>query len=102
MTYKDQYKKISEQLPLFLQHWWLDKVCADWNIAIVHNGDMVAGVWPYQIEKKAGVNIIRNPFLTPYLGPHIFFPHDLKASKHDNFEHETIEALLGKLPSSKV
>lgn len=102
---KGEYKKICEThagLPLFLQHWWLDEVCADWDVAIVHNGDNVAGVWPYQTEKKAGITILRNPVLTPYLGPHIFYPSDLKASKRDNFEHETIKALFGKLPVAKV
>lgn len=105
MGSKEQYKHICEQhpeLPVFLQHWWLDEVCADWDVAIVHNGDNIAGVWPYQTEKKASVTILRNPALTPYLGPHIFYPHDLKKSKRDNFEHETITTLLGKLPAAKV
>ncbi len=102
---KEEYKKICEQhsgLPLFLQHWWLNEVCADWDVAIVHNGDAVAGVWPYNIEKKAGVTIIRTPVLTPYIGPYVFYPADLKKSKRDNFEHETITALLQKLPAAKV
>jgi hypothetical protein len=105
MTNKEEYKNICEQhpeLPLFMQYWWLDEVCTDWDVAIVNNGDNVAGIWPYQTEKKASVTILRNPVLTPYLGPHVFYPSDLKISKRDNFEHETIKALLDKLPVAKV
>ena len=54
------------------------------------------------MARKAGVTIIRNPQLTPYLGPHIFFPPDLKESKRDNFEHETITILIRQLPPAKV
>lgn len=44
----------------------------------------------------------RNPALTPYLGPHVFYPPDLKESKRDNFEHATISALLAQLPPANV
>jgi len=105
MTNKNPYIQICNrhpELPLFLQYWWLDEVCTDWDVAIVYNGDAVAGVWPYGVEKKAGISIIRTPLLTPYLGPYIFYPSDLKAGKRDNFEHETIKALLEKIPAAKV
>jgi lipid II:glycine glycyltransferase (peptidoglycan interpeptide bridge formation enzyme) len=105
LSVKDQYKNICEQhpeLPVFMQYWWLDEVCNTWDVALVYNGEHLAGAWPYQMEKKAGVSVIRTPQLTPYLGPFVFYPSDLKLSKRDNFEHETIEALLQKMPAAKV
>lgn len=105
MTSKEKYRQLCQQpnkLPLFLQDWWLDAVCNNWDAAIIYNGDLVAGVWPYITETKAGVSIFRNPALTPYLGPHIFFPHDLKPSKRDNFEYEITEQLLQQIPNHKV
>ena len=105
MSNKGQYKSICEanpQIPVFLQYWWVDAVCADWDVAIVMNGDNVAGVWPYNKEQKIGVSLRRNPSLTPYLGPHIFFPHDLKESKRENFEHEITTKLLDAMPEAKV
>jgi lipid II:glycine glycyltransferase (peptidoglycan interpeptide bridge formation enzyme) len=97
---KQQYLELCKQpndIPLFLKDWWLDAVCDNWEVAIVMNGDKVAGVWPYNTEQKASVSIIRNPVLTPYMGPHIFYPHDLKASKRDNFEYEVTEALYRQM-----
>ncbi len=105
MNNKETYRQLCRELgniPLFLQDWWLDVVCPAWDAAIVYNGDAVAGVWPYNAEQKAGVSIIRTPLLTPYIGPYIFFPHDLKESKKDNFEYEATAALLEKLPAAKV
>ncbi len=105
MGNKSAYKKICEQndsLPVFLQPWWLDAVCGSWDVAIAMKGEQVTGVWPYAIDKKAGVTILRNPRLTPYLGPHVFYPHDVKESNADRFEHETVSALISQLPDAKV
>lgn len=85
-----------------MQAWWLDAVCNDWDAAIVKNGEHLAGIWPYRMEHKAGVSLFRNPGLTPYLGPYIFFPPDLKETKRDNFEHEVTAQLLAQVPTTKV
>ena len=45
---------------------------------------------------------MRNPMLTPYLGPHVFYPGDVKESNLDNFEHETVAELMKQLPDAKV
>lgn len=104
MSNKSAYKSICEQegVPLFLQPWWLDAVCAEWDVAIAKKGDRVAGVWPYAVDKKIGVSILRNPRLTPYLGPAVFLPSDIKESNADSFEHETISELIRQLPDAKV
>jgi lipid II:glycine glycyltransferase (peptidoglycan interpeptide bridge formation enzyme) len=105
MSNKDQYKKIADHrkdLTLFLKPWWLDAVCKNWDAAIAKKGDHITGVWPYPVEKKLGVSMLRNPKLTPYLGPQIFLPHDIKESNADSFEHETVSALIKQLPEAKV
>jgi lipid II:glycine glycyltransferase (peptidoglycan interpeptide bridge formation enzyme) len=105
MSNKDLYIKIAEgrkDIPLFLKPWWLDVVCEDWDVAIARKGDQVAGVWPYPLEKKLGVGIIRNPKLTPYLGPKVFLPADIKERNADGYEHETVAELMKQLPEAKV
>ena len=105
MTSKELYSRACESkrgVPVFLQPWWLDLVCPGWNAAVALKGEEIAGIWPFLAENKAGVSIIRTPMLTPYLGPHIFFPSDLKESRIDSFEHETIADLLSQMPDAKV
>ncbi len=105
MSNKDIYKQLcetSKEIPLFEQPWWLDVVCKQWDVAIARKGDRIAGTWPYPIEKKLGLTLIRTPKLTPYMGPQVFFPKDLKESNTDNFEHETVLDLIKQLPKSKV
>lgn len=105
MGNKEQYRNICAQksgLPVFLQHWWLDAVTSDWDVAIARKGDVVTGVWPYATEQKIGVSLLRTPKLTPYIGPHVFFPADLKEVNRDGFEHETISELVKQLPAAKV
>jgi lipid II:glycine glycyltransferase (peptidoglycan interpeptide bridge formation enzyme) len=104
MTNKDLYKKICKEpgVPLFMQPWWLDTVCRKWDVAIARKGDQVTGVWAYPVEKKPGVTLMRNPILTPYLGPHVFYPNDIKESNLDSFEHETVAELMKQMPDADV
>lgn len=105
MTNKALYKDFCKQeksLPVFHQDWWLDVVCDEWDVAVVKKGDRVTGVWPYPVEQKLGVSILRDPVLTSYLGPYVSFPHDLKSSKRDSFEHDVITQLLEQLPDAQV
>ncbi|HEY9179056.1 MAG TPA: hypothetical protein VIN07_15290, partial [Flavipsychrobacter sp.] len=105
MSNKELYRQFcaaENTIPLFLKDWWLDAVCPDWDVAVVKNGDRISGVWPYRIEKKINISIIRDQVLTPYMGPYVFYPHDLKHSKRDSFQHDTIAALLDEMPDAKV
>jgi hypothetical protein len=103
---QDAYRHLcvtTSSLPIFMQDWWLDIVCNNaWDAAIVYNGEQVMGVWPYPVEQKLGVKLLRTPLLTPYLGPHIFYPPDLRPSRKDSFEHDAIAALLEQMPHAPV
>ncbi|MBS1778109.1 MAG: GNAT family N-acetyltransferase [Bacteroidetes bacterium] len=105
MNNKDQYRNICRDrgdVPLFLQDWWLDAVCENWDAAIAQNGDTVSGIWPYDLQQRMGVKLLRTPKLTPYAGPHVFFPADLKPVNRDGFEYESIAAMMKQLPEAKV
>jgi lipid II:glycine glycyltransferase (peptidoglycan interpeptide bridge formation enzyme) len=104
MSAKETYRKqcAEQAVPVFMQHWWLDAVCDEWNAAIAMKGDQLAGIWAYAIEQKMGVSMLRTPMRTPYLGPHVFFPADLKESKADSYEHETVAELIKQLPDAQV
>lgn len=105
MNNQAQYREICARdagVPLFLQPWWLDVACPQWDAAIALKGERVVGIWPYATEQKLGVRLLRTPLLTPYFGPHIFFPSDIKESNRDSFEHDIIEALLKQMPDAAV
>jgi hypothetical protein len=105
LSNKEQYRIICSKqgdIPIFLQDWWMDVVSDNWGVAIARNGDSVSGVWPYNLEQKIGVSLFRTPKLTPYQGPYVFYPKDLKASNKDGYENETIAELLKQLPEVKV
>ncbi len=102
---KALYKTICEQHPeisVFSQYWWLDVVCPNWNAAIVTLGNRPRGVWAYPIEHKPGVTLIRNAPFTPYMGPKVLLPADIKESNIDRTEHETIAELLKQMPPAHV
>ena len=105
MSNKTTYRTICEQHPeilVFAQAWWLDVVCAEWDAAIAMKGEHVKGVWAYPVEQKLGIGLIRSPKLTPYLGPQVFYPPDMKESNKDSYEHETIAELIKQLPAVPV
>ena len=89
-------------IPVFMQPWWLDVVSDEWDVAIARKGEEISGIWAYPAENKMGVSLMRNPLLTPYLGPHVFYPSDLKPSKTDAYEYETVSELIKQLPDCKV
>ena len=105
MTSVQLYRAICRQdtdLPVFLQDWWLDAVCDDWQAAIVMKGQNVTGVWPYALQYRLRIPVLRTPKLTPYLGPHVFFPGDIRESNRDSFEYEVVSSLLDQLPDAEV
>jgi len=85
-----------------MQDWWLDAVCDRWEVAIAMKGQNVTGVWPYAVQQRIRIPMLLTPKLTPYLGPHVFFPDDIRESNRDSFEHETITTLLDQLPDPEV
>lgn len=89
-------------IPVFAQHWWLDAVCSSWSVAIARKGDAITGVWPYAMQQRLGISLLRNAMLTPYMGPVVFYPADMKDSNRDSHEHEVVADLAKQLPAAKV
>jgi len=92
-------------VPVFAQAWWLDAVCdgaSGWQLALAKRGEQIVGAWPYCVQHRLGISILRNPRLSPYLGPLVFFPPDLKERYQDAYEQEVTEQLLGSLPKALV
>jgi predicted GNAT family acetyltransferase len=101
MTNKAKYlslPQLQQQLPVFFQPWWLDIVSKHWDIALADDSGVATGVWPFSTDRKAGLKLIRNPQLTPYLGPLFFYPEQLTEEQKVNFEQKTFQQLWEQIP----
>lgn len=85
----------NEDLPIFLQDWWLDAASGkdNWQVEILEEERSITACLPYVIKTKAFLKSMGIPEYTPFLGPWIRnFPSD-----NDEITN-TIEQLLDKLP----
>jgi hypothetical protein len=98
----EKYKALGdllEQLPVFYQPWWLDTVSNNWDVSLAGKKEQIEAVWPYSFEKIGFFKIVRNPLLTPYLGPYFLPPNiGLSNFKRLNREEELFEELWDQLP----
>ena len=78
MTDKQTYQALCDshpEIPLFLQYWWLEGVCAgkDWDVIIVRkdpadeNSEIIAAL-PFEIGKWLWKRYVRPSEMTPYGG----------------------------------
>lgn len=97
---KNAYKEwlLQHPVPLFFQPWWLDIVSKNWHVVVTTIDENSIGIWVYTLEKKIGVSIIRNPLLTPYLGPYLKIDPKLSAAKKLHTEEKLISSLMKALP----
>lgn len=73
MSQKEAYirdQSLLDQLPVFYQPWWLDAVSTSWDVIIIYKAQKAVLVWPYTLEQKWMLRLIRTPRLTPSLGPY--------------------------------
>lgn len=88
------------EVPLFMQPFWLDLSCGaeHWDVVFAENKGRITGVLPYYLKRKGFISM---PPLTPYMGPFIPYPADMKYAKRLSHEHAVMEELIGKLPRFK-
>ena len=100
MSNKEKYRQICESgeydIPLFLQHWWMETVCDGklWDVALAFDGDTLAGAMPFHYGQKLGISYVLQPQLTQFSGPVFFYPRDLSASHRLDFEKRVADNLL--------
>lgn len=96
MNYKESYLEIENDLPLFFQSKWIETTSnsKNWDVALVIENDNIIAAWPFLKEQKFSFQLIRNPLLTPYLGP-IFISNNTTLSLQ-----EVYQKLKQQLPDS--
>lgn len=96
MTNKEKYctqPHLWSQLPVFCQPWWLDTVCKSWDLALVERQEAIIAIFPYSVETKLGITLIRPAPLTAFSGPLILDKTIIQREK-------LIAELIQQLPSS--
>ena len=67
MTNKERYTEwaaVQEYLPLTMQPWWMEAVCAgkEWDVLLAENEQgEIMGAMPYLIRKRMGMRFIVMP-----------------------------------------
>ncbi len=102
---KSEYIRFCNQyqsIPVFAQAWYLDIVTeGKWDVSISKDKqDNVIGAWPYFLERKYGVQLMRMPIYTPFLGP-LFFSLDQNTTtyKTNSSYFKVLRALESSLPA---
>ncbi len=90
----------SEDVPLFLQPWWLDSTCGrdNWDAITIKRGQEVVAIMPIFIEKKYIFKYITQPILTQFMGVYIKYPKNQKYEKRLHYQKEIIYEIIDRLP----
>jgi len=94
LSNKEEYKILCEtegqEIPLFLQYWWMEAVCEgkQWEVALARDpqGHVVAAM-PYLIGSKLGLRYVLQPQLTQYNGPWFRPGADIATATSQLVEH---------------
>jgi hypothetical protein len=63
---------IAEVASIFQQPWWLEAVAPGmWSAVEIHRGGTLKARLPYVMDRRMGLRLLRQPLLTPSLGPWI-------------------------------
>lgn len=88
-------------VPMHLQPWWLDAVCAEgeWDVCLATDGGgKIWGAMPFVKTQRLGFSVIQQPPLTAYGGPWLNYPPNLKPQKRLDFEKKVFDGLIRQLP----
>ncbi len=98
MTNKERYRRfctIADDLPLWVQDWYLDACCDDgiWEVALVLKQEEVIASLPYFVKQRAGFRYITMPPFVKTMGPYL-------APKHRSLkeQHLLYDRLIQQLP----
>src|ERR1035437_7711244 len=105
-TNKERYILLCEEhndIPLFMQAWWMDAVCNDknWDVLIYEKNNIIIAVWVYTFFKKLGLIFVIQPQFTQTNGIWIDRPTNLSKNKMISFENEVMKNLLTQFQKLK-
>ena len=90
---------IAEVTSIFQQPWWLDAVAPGaWSAVEIRRGGELKARLPYVVDRRMGLTLLRQPLLTPFLGPWIR-PSEGKYATQLAHQKELYTELIEQLPA---
>lgn len=80
---KEDYKLLTDRLPVFFKPWWLECVCVEgeWHAEVYPEQGEPKSVFVYYLKKKHGIRYIVMPPLTQFLGEYALADNSLSDCK---------------------
>jgi len=105
-TNKERYRILCNDrndIPLFMQAWWMDAVCnnKNWDVLFYKKEEKIIAVWVYHYVKKFGFKIILQPQLTQTNGIWIDKPLNISKNELISFENEVLSNLIQQFQKIK-
>lgn len=104
-SHKTLYEEFcrAQSVPIHLQPWWLDAVCAEgtWDLCLSMGPEGgVTGALPYYRTRRWGLPVIQQPPCSTYGGPWLRYPENTggKPSHRLHFEKKIYTDLIRQLP----
>ena len=99
---KAEYGALCEtepSIPIFSTDWWLDAAVGpkNWDVVLAKANGRLIGALPFATAWRLGMKVIRQPPLTPFLGPWIR-PSGEKTSTRLGNEQRIMQSLIEQLP----
>lgn len=91
-------------IPVFYQPWWLDILAGKdgWDAAVSYEKKRITGIWPYTIMRRWGQKISAPLPLTPYLGPHFYYPENQhKITARTSFIEKSLPEMIKQIQKEK-
>lgn len=72
-AYIEFCRQAPPDFPVFMQHWYLDAVCAggQWDAVVVRKREQIVGVLPYFYKQKGPFRYVTMPLLGRFMGPYL-------------------------------
>jgi Acetyltransferase (GNAT) domain len=90
---------IAEATSIFQQPWWLDALAPGaWSAVEIRREGKLQARLPYVMDRRMGLTLLRQPPLTPFLGPWIR-PSEGKYATQLSYQKELYTELIEQLPT---
>lgn len=107
ITDKEKYNIFcanNENLPIYLQPFWLDAVCVgmDWDVCLYEKKGEIIAALPYCIKKVMGIKYITQPPFVQFMGCWIEYSEKMVERKKLELEKEVMSYFITEIEKKEI